>query len=66
MDTGERHKNKRKSWFDARITAVNTCDSHRDGVEVPVSRLHRKHFRKAHNLLLVYGYGSYGASTTPI
>ena len=35
----------------------------RDGVEVPVSLVyHRKHFRKGHNPLLVYGYGSYGAS----
>jgi oligopeptidase B len=38
-------------------------DPARDGVEVPVSLVyHHKHFRKGENPLLVYGYGSYGAS----
>ncbi|MGU0159923.1 hypothetical protein ACVXHB_01845 [Escherichia coli] len=42
-------------------------DSRRDGVEVPVSLVyHRKHFRKGHNPLLVYGYGSYAQVLMPI
>ncbi|EIN2282013.1 oligopeptidase B [Escherichia coli] len=66
MDTGERRvlKQTEVPGFDA----VNYRSEHlwivaRDGVEVPVSLVyHRKHFRKGHNPLLVYGYGSYGAS----
>ena len=66
MDTGERHvlKQTEVPGFDA----ANYRSEHlwivaRDGVEVPVSLVyHRKHFRKGHNPLLVYGYGSYGAS----
>ncbi|HFI7352835.1 TPA: oligopeptidase B [Escherichia coli] len=66
MDTGERRvlKQTEVPGFDA----ANYCSEHlwivaRDGVEVPVSLVyHRKHFRKGHNPLLVYGYGSYGAS----
>ncbi|EGD4878424.1 oligopeptidase B [Shigella boydii] len=66
MDTGERRvlKQTEVPGFDA----ANYRSEHlwivaRDGVEVPVSLVyHRKHFRKGHNLLLVYGYGSYGAS----
>ncbi|HDJ9349028.1 TPA: oligopeptidase B [Escherichia coli] len=66
MDTGERRvlKQTEVPGFDA----ANYRSEHlwivaRDGVEVPVSLVyHHKHFRKGHNLLLVYGYGSYGAS----
>ena len=66
MDTGERRvlKHTEGPGFDA----ANYRSEHlwivaRDGVEVPVSLVyHRKHFRKGHNPLLVYGYGSYGAS----
>ncbi|WP_033548682.1 oligopeptidase B [Escherichia coli] len=66
MDTGERRVLKQTGvpGFDA----ANYRSEHlwivaRDGVEVPVSLVyHRKHFRKGHNPLLVYGYGSYGAS----
>ncbi len=66
MDTGERRIKTNGSCLVLmrRITAVNACRIvARDGVEVPVSLVyHRKHFRKGHNPLLVYGYGSYGAS----
>lgn len=66
MDTGERRvlKQTEVPGFDA----ANYRSEHlwivaRDGVAVPVSLVyHRKHFRKGHNPLLVYGYGSYGAS----
>ncbi|HFK5239753.1 TPA: oligopeptidase B [Escherichia coli] len=66
MDTGERRvlKQTEVPGFDA----ANYRSEHlwivaRDGVEVPVSLVyHRKPFRKGHNPLLVYGYGSYGAS----
>ena len=66
MDTGERRvlKQTEVPGFDA----ANYRSEHlwivaRDGVEVPVSLVyHRKHLRKGHNPLLVYGYGSYGAS----
>ncbi|HGX8193216.1 TPA: oligopeptidase B [Shigella sonnei] len=66
MDTDERRvlKQTEVPGFDA----ANYRSEHlwivaRDGVEVPVSLVyHRKHFRKGHNPLLVYGYGSYGAS----
>ncbi|MDB2182756.1 oligopeptidase B [Citrobacter farmeri] len=66
MDTGERRviKQTEVPGFDA----VNYRSEHlwitaRDGVEVPVSLVyHQKHFRKGQNPLLVYGYGSYGAS----
>lgn len=66
MDTGERRvlKQTEVPGFDA----ANYRSEHlwivaRDGVEVPVSLVyHRKLFRKGHNPLLVYGYGSYGAS----
>lgn len=66
MDTGERRVLKQTDvpGFDA----ANYQSEHlwivaRDGVEVPVSLVyHRKHFRKGQNPLLVYGYGSYGAS----
>ncbi|WP_065221278.1 oligopeptidase B [Escherichia coli] len=66
MDTGERRvlKQTEVPGFDA----ANYRSEHlwivaRDGVEVPVSLVyHRNHFRKGHNRLLVYGYGSYGAS----
>lgn len=66
MDTGERRvlKQTEVPGFDA----ANYRSEHlwivaRDGVEVPVSLVyHRKYYRKGHNPLLVYGYGSYGAS----
>ena len=66
MDTGERRviKQTEVPGFDA----ANYRSDHlwitaRDGVEVPVSLVyHQKHFRKGQNPLLVYGYGSYGAS----
>ncbi|EFX8574682.1 oligopeptidase B [Shigella sonnei] len=66
MDTDERRvlKQTEVPGFDA----ANYRSEHlwivaRDGVEVPVSLVyHRKHFRKGHNPLLVYAYGSYGAS----
>lgn len=66
MDTGERRVLKQTEVPD--FDAANYRSEHlwivaRDGVEVPVSLVyHRKHFRKGHNPLLVYGYGSYGAS----
>ncbi len=38
----------------------------RDGAEVPVSLVYRKDlFKRGHNPLLVYGYGSYGSSMDP-
>ncbi|RDR23275.1 oligopeptidase B [Escherichia marmotae] len=66
MDTGERRvlKQTEVPGFDAEnYRSEHLCITARDGVEVPVSLVyHRKHFRKGHNPLLVYGYGSYGAS----
>ncbi|MEH5862657.1 oligopeptidase B [Escherichia coli] len=66
MDTGERRvlKQTEVPGFDAaNYRSEHLCIVARDGVEVPVSLVyHRKHFRKGHNPLLVYGYGSYGAS----
>ncbi|MDY9357994.1 oligopeptidase B [Escherichia coli] len=66
MDTGERRVLKQTEV--PGVDAANYRSEHvwivaRDGVEVPVSLVyHRKHFRKGHHPLLVYGYGSYGAS----
>lgn len=66
MDTGERRvlKQTEVPGFDAEnYRSEHLWITARDGVEVPVSLVyHRKHFRKEHNPLLVYGYGSYGAS----
>lgn len=66
MDTGERRvlKQTEVPGFDAEnYRSEHLWITARDGVEVPVSLVyHRKHFRKGHNPLLVYGYGSYGAS----
>lgn len=66
MDTGERQvlKQQEVKGFDAsRYQSEHVWITARDGVEVPVSLVyHREHFRKGKNPLLVYGYGSYGAS----
>ncbi|QCT90051.1 oligopeptidase B [Escherichia sp. E4742] len=66
MDTGERRvlKQTEVPGFDAaNYRSEHLWITARDGVEVPVSLVyHRKHFQKGHNPLLVYGYGSYGAS----
>ncbi|WP_420900751.1 oligopeptidase B [Escherichia coli] len=66
MDTGERRvlKQTEVPGFDAEnYRSEHLWITARDGVEVPVSLVyHRKHFQKSHNPLLVYGYGSYGAS----
>ncbi|EFG0980025.1 oligopeptidase B [Escherichia coli] len=66
MDTGERRvlKQTEVPGFDAEnYRSEHLWITARDGVEVPVSLVyHRKHFRKGYNPLLVYGYGSYGAS----
>ncbi|MRS16146.1 oligopeptidase B [Enterobacteriaceae bacterium RIT691] len=66
MDTGERKvlKQQEVKGFDASLyRSEHLWVNARDGVQVPVSLVyHRKHFRKGKNPLLVYGYGSYGAS----
>ncbi|EGE0859305.1 oligopeptidase B [Escherichia coli] len=66
MDTGERRVLKQTEvpgFYAANYRSEHLWIVARDGVEVPVSLVyHRKHFRKEHNPLLVYGYGSYGAS----
>ncbi|HAW3402867.1 TPA: oligopeptidase B [Escherichia coli] len=66
MDTGERRVLKQTEvpgFYAANYRSEHLWIVARDGVEVPVSLVyHRKHFRKGHNPLLVYGYGSYGAS----
>lgn len=66
MDTGERRvlKQMEVPGFEAaNYRSEHLWITSRDGVEVPVSLVyHRKHFQKGHNPLLVYGYGSYGAS----
>ena len=66
MDTGERRviKQQEVKGFDATCyRSEHLWVTARDGVEVPVSLVyHREHFRKGANPLLVYGYGSYGAS----
>ncbi len=66
MDTGERRvlKQQEVKGFDgACYLSEHLWITARDGVEIPVSLVyHREHFRKGKNPLLVYGYGSYGAS----
>ncbi|MBY7353856.1 oligopeptidase B [Escherichia ruysiae] len=66
MDTGERRvlKQTEVPGFDAaNYRSEHLWITARDGVEVPVSLVyHRKHFQKGNNPLLVYSYGSYGAS----
>ncbi|EFL0894556.1 TPA: oligopeptidase B [Escherichia coli] len=66
MDTGERRVLKQTEvpgFYAANYRSEHLWIVARDGVEVPVSLVyHRKHFSKGHNPLLVYGYGSYGAS----
>ena len=66
MDTGERRVLKQTEvpgFYAAKYRSEHLWIVARDRVEVPVSLVyHRKHFRKGHNPLLVYGYGSYGAS----
>ncbi|QOV70555.1 oligopeptidase B [Citrobacter sp. BDA59-3] len=66
MDTGERRviKQTEVAGFDASdYRSEHLWIRARDGVEVPVSLVYNhKHFRKGENPLLVYGYGSYGAS----
>lgn len=66
MDTGERRvlKQTEVAGFDASdYRSEHLWVIARDGVEVPVSLVYNhNHFRKGENPLLVYGYGSYGAS----
>lgn len=66
MDSGERRvlKQQEVKGFDAsRYRSERLWITARDGVEVPVSLVYRQeHFRRGKNPLLVYGYGSYGAS----
>ncbi|WP_260864132.1 oligopeptidase B [Citrobacter sp. Marseille-Q6884] len=66
MDTGERRVLKQTTvpGFDAaNYRSEHVWITVRDGVEVPVSLVyHQKYFLKGKNPLLVYGYGSYGAS----
>ncbi|SCC16501.1 oligopeptidase B [Kosakonia oryzendophytica] len=66
MDSGERRVIKQidVAGFDASQYQSEHLWIHaRDGVEVPVSLVYNKnHFRAGQNPLLVYGYGSYGAS----
>lgn len=66
MDTGERRVLKQTDvpGFDAtNYRSEHVWVTARDGVEVPVSLVyHQRHFQKGKNPLLVYGYGSYGAS----
>lgn len=66
MDTGERRvlKQQEVKGFDGSLyRSEHLWIVARDGTEVPVSLVyHREHFRKGKNPLLVYGYGSYGAS----
>jgi oligopeptidase B len=66
MDTGERRvlKQTEVPGFDAEnYRSEHMWITVRDGTEVPVSLVyHQKHFQKEKNPLLVYGYGSYGAS----
>ena len=66
MDTGERKvlRQQEVKGFDSSLyRSEHLWIKARDGVEVPVSLVyHRDHFRKGKNPLLVYGYGSYGAS----
>ncbi|HCL5534322.1 oligopeptidase B [Citrobacter werkmanii] len=66
MDTGERRvlKQTEVPGFDAaNYRSEHVWITVRDGTEVPVSLVyHQKYFLKGKNPLLVYGYGSYGAS----
>jgi len=66
MDSGERQvlKQQEVKGFDAsRYRSERLWITARDGVKVPVSLVYRhEHFRRGKNPLLVYGYGSYGAS----
>lgn len=66
MDSGERQvlKQQEVKGFDAsRYRSERLWVTARDGVQVPVSLVYRReHFRRGKNPLLVYGYGSYGAS----
>ena len=66
MDSGERRvlKQQEVKGFDAsRYRSERLWITARDGVEVPISLVYRhEHFRRGKNPLLVYGYGSYGAS----
>lgn len=66
MDSGERRilKQTPVPGFDADdYRSEHLWIAARDGTEVPVSLVyHRRHFRRGHNPLLVYGYGAYGSS----
>lgn len=66
MDTGERRviKQTEVQGFDAsEYRSEHLWIKARDGAEVPVSLVyHQQHFRHGQNPLLIYGYGSYGAS----
>lgn len=66
MDTGERRvlKQQEVKGFEAsHYRSEHLWIKARDGVEVPVSLVYRReHFRKSVSPLLVYAYGSYGAS----
>ncbi len=51
---------KRKNYQTERLWAIA-----RDGVKVPISFVYRKDLKKEKMPLLLYGYGSYGASMSP-
>lgn len=70
LATGERVLVKQeqvKGGFDAtRYTTERIFAKARDGVEVPISLVYRKDLlKKGSNPLLLYGYGSYGATMDP-
>lgn len=66
MDSGERQVLKQqevKGFAASRYRSERLWVTARDGAQVPVSLVYRQeHFRRGKNPLLVYGYGSYGAS----
>ena len=70
LDSGKRTLLKQQAvagFVPAKYASERLWIDARDGVKVPVSLVYRKDlFKKdGHNPLLVYGYGSYGASMDP-
>lgn len=70
MDSGKRSLLKQQAvagFVPAQYASERVWVKARDGVEVPVSLVYRKDkFKKdGQNPLLIYGYGSYGASMDP-